>query len=229
MSLTPDSEGAQKIKEEISRLISLANSVLSTKLPDLTYKCNNGNDTTKDISMKLENIIYDEDITADTNDSTTSLNFMDEDTTNAFILNTIYDSEDAFRGLSQKYVDVKDEALCDFIVSSSPRTCGLENDLAGVHVNEKFESIKSQAESKTRPVNKRTDYSHVANFIEDESGFSSMSSFQEIGIPIISIIPPSPCKEVEYIDEFTNILDETGKWTRDTIDLDQQTVKVFWV
>ncbi|CAB3258958.1 unnamed protein product [Arctia plantaginis] len=223
LSLTPDPEGAQKIKEEISRLISLANSVLSTKLPDLAYKCNNGNDT-----PKVENIIYDEDIT-DTNDSTSSLNFIDEDATNAFILNTIYDSEDAFRGLTQKYVDVKDETLCDFIVTSSPRTCGIETDLANVHVNEKFESIKSQTESKTRPSDKRTDYTHVANFIEDESGFSSMSSFQEIGIPIISIIPPSPCKEVEYIDEFTNILDEAGKWKSDTIDLDQQTVKVFWV
>ncbi|XP_075990686.1 uncharacterized protein LOC142986218 [Anticarsia gemmatalis] len=222
LSLTPDTDSAQKITEEISRLITLANTVLSTKLPDLACKCNDSNDTLKDENISDGEII-------DTNDSNSSLNFIDEDTTNAFILNTIYDSEDAFSCLTNNFVDVKDQSLGDYIVSSSPLTCGLENDFAGVNINEKDESIKTQTDSKTRTIDKRSEYNHVANFIEDESGFSSMSSFQEIGIPIISIIPPSPCKEVDYIDELTDILDEAEKWKSGTMDLDKQTVKVFWV
>ena len=150
-------------------------------------------------------------------------------TTNAFILNTIYDSEDAFNGLTNKFVDVKDVPLTDFIVSSSPLSCGMENDFAGNNVSQKEENTKTQMETKTTVMDKRNNYNHVANFIEDESGFSSMSSFQEIGIPIISIIPPSPCKEVGYIEEFSDILDGPEKWKTDTMDLDKQTVKVFWV
>lgn len=220
--MTLDTDGTQKITEEISRLITLANTVLSTKIPDLACKCNDSNDTLKD-----ENISETE--TLEHNESNTSLNLIGEDTTNAFILNTIYDSEDAFNGLANKYPVVKDGCFTDFIVSSSPLSCDLENEFAAVNINQKEESIKIETESKTRVMEKRNGYNHVAHFIEDESGFSSMSSFQEIGIPIISIIPPSPCKEVGYIEEFTDLLDEADKWKSEPMDLDKQTVKVFWV
>lgn len=223
LSLTADTDSAQKITEEISRLITLANTVLSTKLPDLACTCSVDNSDT----LKDENICGDDII--ETNGSNTSLTFSDEDTTNAFILNTIYDSEDAFNGLTNKFVDGKDENLSDFIVTSTSLNCDLENHFNSISINEKNESVHTQTQSKTNAMDKRTEYNHVANFIEDESGFSSMNSFQEIGIPIISIIPPSPCKEVGYIDELTDILDESEKWKSDTMDLDKQSVKVFWV
>lgn len=219
LSLSSDTDSSQKITEEISRLITLANTVLSTKIPDLSCNCSDSNDVSKNDSLPNDDILED-------NESNPALNLIDEETTNAFILNTIYDSEDAFNDLANKYSDVKDE-FTDFIVSSSPLSCGLENDFAGININQKDE-IKT-TESKTRPMNKRNEYNHVANFIEDESGFSSMSSFQEIGIPIISIIPPSPCKEVGYIEELTNILDGNEKWKSEAVDLDKQSVKVFWV
>lgn len=219
LSLSSDTDSSQKITEEISRLITLANTVLSTKIPDLSCNCSDSNDVSKNDSLPNDDILED-------NESNPALNLIDEETTNAFILNTIYDSEDAFNDLANKYSDVKDE-FTDFIVSSSPLSCGLENDFAGININQKDE-IKT-TESKTRPMNKRSEYNHVANFIEDESGFSSMSSFQEIGIPIISIIPPSPCKEVGYIEELTNILDGNEKWKSEAVDLDKQSVKVFWV
>ncbi|CAD0194462.1 unnamed protein product [Chrysodeixis includens] len=222
LSLTLDTDGTQKITEEISRLITLANTVLSTKIPDLACKCNDSNDTLKD-----ENI--SETGTLEHNESNTSLNLIGEDATNAFILNTIYDSEGAFNGLASKYPEGKDGCLTDFIVSSSPLSCDLENEFAAVNINQKDESIKIETESKTRVMEKRNGYNHVAHFIEDESGFSSMSSFQEIGIPIISIIPPSPCKEVGYIEEFADLLDEADQWKAEPLDLDKQTVKVFWV
>lgn len=221
LSLSSDTDGSQKITEEISRLITLANTVLSTKIPDLSCNCNDSND-----NMKNDDI---SNVDSENNESNSTLNLVDEDTTNAFILNTIYDSEDALNGLTDKFVDVKNVPLTDFIVSSSPRSCSLENDFASVNANEKRECIKAQTETKRRTMNKGNDYNHVGNFIEDESGFSSMSSFQEIGIPIISIIPPSPCKEVGYIEELTDILDGAEKWKSDSMDLDKQTVKVFWV
>lgn len=221
LSLTSDTDSSQKITEEISRLITLANTVLSTKIPDLACNCN-------DIDTMKDENISDVDLLKH-NESNSSLTLIDDDTTNAFILNTIYDSEDAFNGLRNKFLDVKDGPLTDFIVSSSPLSCGLENDFTGVNLNQKDECVKTQTETKTRILDKRNEYNHVANFIEDESGFSSMSSFQEIGIPIISIIPPSPCKEVGYIEELTDMLGEAEKWKSDTMDLDKQTVKVFWV
>ncbi|KAJ8737308.1 hypothetical protein PYW07_000579 [Mythimna separata] len=221
LSLSSDTDSSQKITEEISRLITLANTVLSTKIPDLSCNCNDSNDNLKNDDASNGG--------SEHNESSSTLNLIDEDTTNAFILNTIYDSEDAFNGLTNKFVDVKDVPLTEFIVSSSPISCGLENDFADINMNQKEESVKIQTETKSRTMDKRNDYNHVANFIEDESGFSSMSSFQEIGIPIISIIPPSPCKDVGYIEELNDILDGAEKWKSDTIDLDKQTVKVFWV
>lgn len=221
LSLSSDTDSSQKITEEISRLITLANTVLSTKIPDLSCNCNNSNDNLRNDDISNGG--------SEHNESNATLNLIDEDTTNAFILNTIYDSEDAFNGLADKFVDEKDVPIADFIVSSSPLSCGLENDFAGINMNQKEESFKSKTETKTRTMDKRNDYNHVANFIEDESGFSSMSSFQEIGIPIISIIPPSPCKEVGYIEELTEILEGAEKWKNDPMDLDKQTMKVFWV
>ncbi|PZC75928.1 hypothetical protein B5X24_HaOG205321 [Helicoverpa armigera] len=221
LSLSSDTDSSQKLTEEITRLITLANTVLSTKIPDLSCNCNDNNDTIKSDVVSNGTLEH--------NESNSSLNLIDEDTTNAFILNTIYDSEDAFNGLTDKFDDVKDVPLTDFIVSSSPLSCGLENDFAGITVTQQDENIKTQTETKTRSTDKRSVYNHTPHYIEDESGFSSMSSFQEIGIPIISIIPPSPCKEVGYIEELTDILDGAEKWKSDTMDLDKQTVKVFWV
>ncbi|KAJ0183617.1 hypothetical protein K1T71_000040 [Dendrolimus kikuchii] len=181
LSLIPEIDASQKITEEMSRLITLASTVLSTKLPDLACNC-------------IETMTTKSDVIAEN-----ELNDSDND----FILNKVCNSED-FNGNS---------IVKDFI----PLNCRLEND---------FPSIKTDQKPKveTKP---SVDKGFVA-LIEDESGFSSMSSFQEIGIPIISIISPSPCKEVACMDGINDLLDETDKWKNDSNGIDKN-LKVFWV
>lgn len=216
----------------MTRLITLANTVLSTKLPDLACNCNgnpdDGNDKIVESTQKEE---------TNENDYNASLSLIEEDSTNAFILKTICDGKGMYDSITNKFIEVKDSALNDFIVSQSPLTCGLENGFAGLELKEKERQGPLSVKNVTELTNgktlkssndKRNEYSHVSNFIEDESGFSSMSSFQDIGIPIISIIPPSPCKEVGYMEEIPGIL-EPEKWKTDTMELDKQTMKVFWV
>lgn len=233
LSLISEKESSNKISEEMSRLITLASTVLSTKLPDLACACNNNCD---DGNKQADDLEKDDSKHNELNNS--SLTLIEEDSTNAFILNTICDGKDVYDSITNKFIEVKDSSMNDFIVSQSPLTCGLENDFAGVELNEKERlgplSVKNVTELTNGKIirscnDKRNEYSHVSNFIEDESGFSSMSSFQEIGIPIISIIPPSPCKEVDYMEEMPDILSEHEKWKTDTLELDKQTMKVFWV
>ncbi|RVE46064.1 hypothetical protein evm_009288 [Chilo suppressalis] len=234
-SLVSDKEISQKISEETLRLITLANTVLSTNLPDLACTCIDNledgiNKTTETMAIGKEE--------TKVNDTMESLSLIEEDTTKAIIINSISNSEHIYESINNKLIEVKDSTINDFIVSQSPLTCGLENDFATFGLNEKERQTPLSEKHAAEPVNgkilksthnKRNEFSHVTNFIEDESGFSSMSSFQEIGIPIISIIPPSPCKEVSYIDEIPDILNEHGNWKTDTLELDKQTVKVFWV
>lgn len=217
---TPEEESTQKISEEMTRLITLANTVLSTKLPDLTFTYS---------EPDYASISKISDDKSQKNDSISSLNLTDEDITNAFILNTICDSEDTFNGTTNEFIEAKFGAMNDFILSPSPLPIsGLENHFPNV---QKVDSSTAKADASTKTqkfMDKKNEYNHEANFIEDESGFSSMSSFQEIGIPIISIIPPSPCKDVSYIDDITDILEDT-KWKTDPVDLNKQSVNVFWV
>ncbi|KAM3968772.1 uncharacterized protein ACR2FA_000639 [Aphomia sociella] len=231
LSLSPETEASQKISEEMSRLITLANTVLSTKLPDLACTCTDVPTEQNGISS-LSHV--DKEDSRKT--STSSFNVVEE-TTNAFILNTICDTEDTYEAITNKFMEAKDKTLTNFIGSPSSLTYGLEKDLAGVKLNENENSNSLTAKHSTEvnvkaskiSIDRKNDYNNVSNFIEDESGFSSMSSFQEIGIPIISIIPPSPCKEVGYLEEMSDVLNEHEKWKTDTIELDKQTVKVFWV
>lgn len=211
----------------MSRLIILANTVLSTKLPDLACTFNNTANETNSASLNnTEN---------DRKSSDTSLNLIEEDTTNAFILNTICDSEDAYDCITNKFAEVKESSLNNFVGSPLPLTCGLENEFTAIKLNEKERrasfSVKNATDSigKVSKIDRRSEYNQVANFIEDESGFSSMSSFQELGIPIISIIPPSPCKEMGFLEDIPDILGDAEKWKTDEMELDKQTVKVFWV
>ncbi|KOB77048.1 Uncharacterized protein OBRU01_03734 [Operophtera brumata] len=218
---TPEEESTQKISEEITRLITLANTVLSTNIPDLacTY-----NDTPEYILMS-EIATQDKSLNNDSISSITLSN--DDNDTNTFILTTICNSEDTLNGITN---DVKKGDVNDFMLSPSPLVIsGLGNDFTEMKIIDKNPVKTTDASTKTqRFVEKRNEYNHAANFIEDESGFSSMSSFQEIGIPVISIVPPSPCKEVCYMDDITYILEET-KGKSAPVDLDKQTVKVFWV
>ncbi|XP_004933181.2 uncharacterized protein LOC114252831 [Bombyx mandarina] len=222
MALTSETETAFKLSEEMSRLIILANTVLSTKLPDLACNCNdnevNGSKQTEDNEEICEK---------ESNVSVSNTSVGGEDT-NAFVLNTICDSEGTYEGITNKFIETKDKGIADFIVSPSPLTCGLEKDFAVVKIQEKDSKRETRTTKPQNRFEKRNEYNAV-NFIEDESGFSSMSSFQEIGIPIISIIPPSPCKEVGYMTEFEDLLQGNENWKSDSIELDKQAVKVFWV
>ncbi|CAG9782361.1 unnamed protein product [Diatraea saccharalis] len=233
--LYSENETAQKISEETLRLITLANTVLSTNLPDLACTCT---DNVDDGATKTTEInLIDKDGLRN-NDSMSSLGLIEENTANTYILNTDNDSNDIYESINENFIEGKNSAMNDFIVTQSPLHCGLENDFATFELNEKGRQSTLSEKHVTETVNgtilksthnRRNEFSHVSNFIEDESGFSSMNSFQEIGIPIISIIPPSPCKEVNYIDEIPDILNEPEKWKSDTLELDKQTVKVFWV
>lgn len=218
---TPEEQSTPKISEEITRLITLANTVLSTKLPDLA--CTYSEPEYASISETAED-------KSQKNNSISSLHLTDEDITNAFILNTICDGEDTFNEITNDFIECKIGTTNDFILSPSPLPIsGLENDFAEVKIIGNNTVKTTNAPTKAQIfVEKRNEYNHAANFIEDESGFSSMSSFQEIGIPILSVIPPSPCKDVSYIDDIADILEDT-KWKSDPVDLNKQSVQVFWV
>lgn len=217
---TPEEEPTQKISEEITRLITLANTVLSTKLPDLACTYN---------EPDYASIIETADDKSQRNNYISSLNVTDEDITNTYVLETIRDSEDPFNGMTTDVIEAKNGIINDIIMSPSPLPIsGLENIAEVKSIGENAVKTTDAPTKTQRFVEKRNEYNHAANFIEDESGFSSMSSFQEIGIPIISIIPPSPCRDVRYIDDITDILEDT-KWKSDPVDLNKQSVKVFWV
>ncbi|KAI5646990.1 hypothetical protein NE865_01245 [Phthorimaea operculella] len=213
----PEEETNQKISEEMSRLITLANTVLSTKIPDLACSCN---DTQFNLVAPME--LNTENITSTSNQNDTSLSQIKEDTVNVskeneYFLTIKEPNNNLALSLSSLRGYEMDESLLE---SKSPERKQSSLFLDGPSVDLDNRSTTSSAE-------KRNDMN--SSFIEDESGFSSMSSFQEIGIPIISIIPPSPSKDVGFLDEIPDLLDDLQKWKTDTIELEKQTMKVFWV
>lgn len=226
MSLVSENETGQKLTEEMSRLITLANTVLSTKLPDLACACVHFR---TEPTFQLTEESKKEENTP--NSETDSLNSYKKNSTENIVLNTDCKSE-VYNGIANKFADMENNSILnDFIVSQSPLSFESENNSSGVELFKPEQpgsqnGLVTSCGKVVQTVDKRNEYNGSSNFIEDESGFSSMSSFQEIGIPIISIIPPSPCKEVDYLEE---IADETEKWKTDTIELDKQSVKVFWV
>ncbi|XP_039764093.1 uncharacterized protein LOC120636611 [Pararge aegeria] len=223
LSLVSENETGQKLTEEMSRLITLANTVLSTKLPDLACSCAGGR-----VESTLTESVKNDQNTVQI--LSKSLDSIEENVTDTVVMNTNY-SKETYNGITNELDDVKTRILSDFIVSQSPLSCGLENEFSGTKLFDQEHSgsvngFGASCGKVVQKLDKRNEYNVSSNFIEDESGFSSMSSFQEIGIPIISIIPPSPCKEVEYLEEISNA---TEKWKTDAIELDKQSVKVFWV
>ncbi|XP_032527445.2 uncharacterized protein LOC116777820 [Danaus plexippus] len=220
LSLVSENETSLKLTEEMTRLITLANTVLSTKIPDLASAYPNNSPP----ALQLTEDIKKAEITLQSTTDSLSMNGLNE--TDTTVLNTT-SKVDSHNGITNKFGDIKNR-INDFIVSQCPLSCGSENDSSVVLFEQPGvqNGLVTTCGKVVQTVDKRNDYNASSNFVEDESGFSSMSSFQEIGIPIISIIPPSPCKEVEY---FEGIGDETEKWKTDAIELDKQSIKVFWV
>ncbi|XP_045784416.1 uncharacterized protein LOC123880359 [Maniola jurtina] len=224
LSLVSENETGQKLTEEMSRLITLANTVLSTKLPDLTCSCVGGRMESTSPLVEAKNDQTSAQIVSK------SLDLIEENVTDTIVLDTNCKNE-IYNGITNGLEDVNNRILSEFIVSQAPLGCGLENEFSGIklydqeHPSSENGFVES-CEKVVQKLDKRNEYNVSTHFIEDESGFSSMSSFQEIGIPIISIIPPSPCKEVQNFEEISN---ETEKWQADAIELDKQSVKVFWV
>lgn len=222
MSLVPENETGQKISEEMSRLITLANTVLSTKLPDLACACAENVDIT---AIKLEeDLVKSSDLH---NLSSSTLNLIREDSSDEINVNC---SSITYNSPINNVENGINRNLDDFTQSLPPIVCDVDQTikLLDKEHNERCD-IESPNGIPQNTIDKRNDYNTVSNFIEDESGFSSMSSFQEIGIPIISIIPPSPCKEVGYLEEIPDIIEENEKWKTSSMELDKQNVKVFWV
>lgn len=225
LTLTSETEASQKITEEISRLIILANTVLSTTLPELSCTCRN-DDTNETIIVTAD--------TAGTDvleHSVTILNKNDE--TTSTLPYTDNNNADLCNKNTNPLMTTIEKKNNDYILSLAMLNNETEDELTGFQLNEKeqtYINAKNVFIQRTpqATIEKRNDLNN-SNFIEDESGFSSMSSFQEIGIPIISIIPPSPCKEMSYMEDIPDILEDTENWKTDAIDIEKQTVKVFWV
>lgn len=232
ISLISESDNSQKILEEMSRLITLANTVLSTKLPDLACMCSDFSNVSN--ASKISATI---DKTGSRGISSSTMDLIEEDVTaNTLVIRTDCYSSDLYKDLPSTPVDVDDPSLEELITVPSIQSCDLENGFAGIKLDVKEQRSSPLSEdkcnnktSRTFLNNRRLEFNNKHNnFIEDESGFSSMSSFQEIGIPIISIMPPSPCKEVTYVDDIPEIMEETGNWNNE-LELNKQAVKVFWV
>ncbi|XP_022126247.1 uncharacterized protein LOC111000942 [Pieris rapae] len=222
LPLVSENEIAKKLSEEMSRLITLANTVLSTKLPDLTCTVSvNGNEHYLKLieEIKIVETVPDESFTSQDcivekrNESdTSSLNYNSLSFTDF--------SKDTILGVIQAHIPNN--------TTQAPFNHILRNDSIRHNDTKISQSPFIPPEEKSCNIDKKSEFNPVLNFIEDESGFSSMNSFQEIGIPIISIIPPSPSKDIAYMDEFPDV-NETEKWKTDSIEFDKQSVKVFWV
>ncbi|XP_013161949.1 PREDICTED: uncharacterized protein LOC106113652 [Papilio xuthus] len=222
--LVPEHEASQKISEEMSRLITLANTVLSTKLPDLACAC-----VDKNSEMDLKFIGNKKERPASLNLSNIAMNFILEEG-----LNTKTEDIKSHNCVTNKITITNGTNSLKHIESTSTTSSDLGEELPEIKIIENDHADNKSGTGsvngkETQVIGKLNDYNGVSNFIEDESGFSSMSSFQEIGIPLISIIPPSPCKEVGYLEEIPNIIEEKKKWKADTIEMNKQSMKVFWV
>nr|BAM19687.1 unknown unsecreted protein [Papilio xuthus] len=222
--LVPEHEASQKISEEMSRLITLANTVLSTKLPDLACAC-----VDKNSEMDLKFIGNKKERPASLNLSNIAMNFILEEG-----LNTKTEDIKSHNCVTNKITITNGTNSLKHIESTSTTSSDLGEELPEIKILENDHADNKSGTGslngkETQVIGKLNHYNGVSNFIEDESGFSSMSSFQEIGIPLISIIPPSPCKEVGYLEEIPNIIEKKKKWKADTIEMNKQSMKVFWV
>ncbi|CAH2036019.1 unnamed protein product, partial [Iphiclides podalirius] len=220
LSLVSEHETSIKISEEMSRLITLANTVLSTKLPDLACTCvDKVNDSeARSVDSGVERPLS-------LNLSTLTISFEKEE-----LRNSIVDDLRPYNGVTDKLVQ-HDGPNCDKRSASPPANPSeLKQTPVDIDILD-GEPKRGKGSPNTKvslAIDKLNDYNAVSNFVEDESGFSSMSSFQEIGIPIISIIPPSPSKEIGCLENST-VSEGTEKWKADAIELDKHSVRVFWV
>lgn len=215
LSLTPENETSQKISEEMSRLINLAKTVLSTKLPDLSSTCNDNATNVVTSPLKVDDSLLND--IKKLKDSAVALTLIEED-------NTLEIKRTQMSEFQGSYFD-------DFAIK--PTNLGKPDEgVINIKLNEaKYSAPRADSESnviRKISIDRKNDL-NCSHFMEDESGFSSMSSFQDIGIPIISIIPPSPCKELGYMVDMPDIIEDSEKWKTDTIELEKQPVKVFWV
>lgn len=199
----------------MSRLINLANTVLSTNLPDLSTTCNDNTTNIVTSSLKVDDYTLSD--IKKLEDSAVALTLIEED--NILEMHGIQTSE-----LQGPYFD-------DFAMKP-PNLDKSDESVINIKINEvNYSATRAESEKNVMrkiSIDRKNDF-NSSQFMEDESGFSSMSSFQDIGIPIISIIPPSPCKELGYMVDMPDIIEDSEKWKTDTIELEKQPVKVFWV
>lgn len=219
LSLVPEINSDRKITEEISRLIILANTVLSTKLPELAST------STEDVS-KAEDKTFRALPRVAIKETKEKLHLIKEDiASNVYTLNT-HGNSNSYDDMTNKYIETKDHAK-SFLTLPSSLTSGFENDFASMKLMQS--RVRRESNEEKHPKPSRCEC--IGNMFEDESGFSSMSSFQDIGIPIINIIPPSPNEETsEYSGEFDTAAHNGDLWKPDDESkADEQSVKVFWV
>ncbi|VVC93784.1 unnamed protein product [Leptidea sinapis] len=211
LTLVPENETATKLSEEMTRLITLANTVLSTNIPNLACAySDNGNESslTNEEEESKQNMSVELLKTGESIDSNVC-------ETGYKITISVEPEKDLMDLFKVSDISINSDHTNDF------------------NKKTETEDYPNQPDVRTDKIsiNTKSDFISLSNYIEDESGFSSMNSFQEIGIPIISIIPPSPSKEISYLDRIPNIYNEKEeeKWKSDSVEYDKQNVKVFWV
>lgn len=226
----------RKLSQEISRLVSLANSVLNTKLPDLLDASVSRTTTTLPDSSAPNKSIDGKENTPTNSLVTTEIEVSSYKSEVEGEITTVDLGE-----MTQKYVSCNNNVKpLKTAISPSALTCGLEEDFASSNFNEGYVDFTINLISNTgkrpiepsEPANAKpsNEQSHI--FLEDESGFSSMNSFQEVGIPIINIIPATPSQDIIYDLKMDNILtkrinDNGSEWITSTEP--KQPIQVFWV
>lgn len=226
----------RKLSQEISRLVSLANSVLNTKLPDLLDASASRTSTTLPAYTASEKSTEVKESTPTNSVVTTGLEVSSYKPEVDGEITTVDLDE-----MTQKYISCNNNVKpLKAVVPPSPLTCGLEEDFASGKFNEDYvdftmnlisnASKRPKEPSETAADRRTNEQSHI--FLEDESGFSSMNSFQEVGIPIINIIPATPSQDIIYDLKMDNILskrinDNASEWMASTGP--KQPIQVFWV
>lgn len=226
MSLMPEINSGKKISEEITRLITLANTVISTKLPELAVAGINIENNTENVAInETKEEVFEN-----------KASVKRENVPHIFTMDTCGTS-DVFDGLTNKYIGINDERSEKHLTIPSSLTSGFENDFAAMDLvastsvknvqNASNATEKNKTKNNKAVPEKRSD--NVGHLFEDESGFSSMSSFQEIGIPIINIIPPTPSDDEECTGALNIVAHNGDSWKTTDSSESGKNVKVFWV
>lgn len=240
------------IHEEIARLINLANSVMSTKLPDISCNCDEPKSEAENPKVLNNNGSLEPDFPMV--DLTTKKNYKTTFDGRFELIKEVfsarldkYDAEEYTKKIegiigelstpSSDYNDNKGGTAEDKNMNENAENYtfrqGGDNE---VYNDNKHGTVAGETTNNMPNVVKNTTdvaINDKASYAEGESGFSSMTSFQDIGIPIINVSPPTPESKEEQEKKASpavdfNLLEEMETWGAQDLD-HEQAMNVFWV